>query len=77
MKKDPEKIKGLVSSHIEYWSSFKMKSYQGGPFGDREGGLIIFESTNLAEATELTMNDPFVKQNAIGQKWVKEWIFEQ
>ncbi len=76
MKKEPEKIKAVVPLHIEYWRKLKLNKYLGGPFADRTGGLIAFEAENMDEATKITMNDPFVLQNLLENKWVKEWIVE-
>ncbi len=76
MKNDPEKIRDIIPAHIKYWDNSKPINYSGGPFGDRSGGLILFEAENMETATELAMNDPFVVREAIETKWVKEWIRE-
>ncbi len=76
MKKEPEKIQKVVPSHVEYWKKRNLKKYRGGPFTDRSGGLITFEAENIEEATKIIMNDPFVLEDLIGNKWMKEWIVE-
>ncbi|MCL4536224.1 MAG: YciI family protein [Nitrospirae bacterium] len=76
MKKEPEKIRAVVPSHIEYWKTCNLKEYLGGPFSDKSGGLISFEAENLEEATRIIMNDPFVLQGLLENKWVKEWAVE-
>ncbi len=76
MKREPEKIKNTVSSHVEYWKSKKLDHYQGGPFSDRTGGLITFASENLEEATDLINHDPFIKNDVIDKLWLKEWMPE-
>ena len=76
MKNNPEKIRDILSEHIRYQKDSKPINYSGGPFGDRSGGLILFEAENMETATELAMNDPFVVREAIETKWVKEWIRE-
>ncbi len=76
MKKEPEKIQKVVPLHVEYWKKRNLKKYKGGPFSDRSGGLITFEAENIEEATKIIMNDPFVLENLIGNKWIKEWIVE-
>ncbi len=58
--------------HITYWKDSKPINYSGDPFGDRCGGLILFEAENIETSTELVMNDPFVIREAIETKWVKE-----
>lgn len=76
MKKEPEKIKAVVPLHIEYWHKLKLNKYLGGPFTDRTGGLITFEIENIEEATRVIMKDPFVLQNLIESKYIKEWAVE-
>ena len=76
MKKEPEKIKAVVLLHIEYWHKLKLNKYLGGPFADRTGGLITFETESIDKATSIIMNDPFVLQGLLESKWVKEWAVE-
>ena len=76
MKREPEKIKAAVPLHIEYWHKLKLNKYLGGPFADRTGGLIAFETENMDEATKIIMNDPFVLQGLLESKWIKEWVVE-
>lgn len=76
MKNNPEKIRNIIPEHIRYWKDSKPINYSGGPFSDRSGGLILFEAENMETATKLVMNDPFVVQDIIENKWVKEWIRE-
>ena len=76
MKNNPEKIRNTVPEHIRYWKENKPINYSGGPFTDRSGGLILFEAEGIETATKLAMNDPFVVQDIIESKWVKEWIRE-
>lgn len=37
-KQEPDKIRVIVPSHIEYWNNHDLKGYLGGPFTDRSGG---------------------------------------
>jgi uncharacterized protein YciI len=74
MKNEPEKIKAAVPLHIDYWHKLKLNKYLGGPFADRTGGLITFEAESIEEATRITMNDPFVLQDVLEDKWLKEWV---
>ncbi len=76
MKKEPEKIKAVVPLHIEYWRKLRLNNYLGGPFADRAGGLIAFEAEDIDKATSIIMNDPFVLQNLLENKWIKEWVVE-
>jgi len=77
MKNDPEKIRDIIPDHISYWKDNRPINYSGGPFSDRSGGLILFEADDMKTATDLAMNDPFVVQEIIEDKWVKEWIRQE
>ena len=76
MKKEPERIKAVVPLHIEYWRKLRLNKYHGGPFADRTGGLIAFEAEGIEKATSIIMNDPFVSQGLLEDKWIKEWAVE-
>ena len=72
-RNEPEKIRQVVPAHVQYWKSASPKGYMGGPFIDRTGGLITFIASNLEEATAIILQDPFVLEHLIDQKWIKEW----
>jgi len=76
MKNEPDRIQEIVPSHINYWKASKLENYLGGPFADRTGGLISFESSSLEKATEIVEKDPFVAHDLIETKWIKEWMPE-
>jgi len=76
MKREPERIQSAVPSHIEYWRGSGLQEYTGGPFADRSGGLITFEAEDLEAATEVAMKDPFVSEDVLESKWIKEWVVE-
>ena len=71
-----EKIRQVVPAHVQYWKAANLTGYMGGPFADRTGGLISFVASSLQEATEITQQDPFILQDLIAEKWIKEWIVE-
>lgn len=73
MKNEPEKIQSAVPLHVEYWKKCNPKGYMGGPFADRSGGLITFETDGLEEATRMIMSDPFVLGDVLENKWIREW----
>lgn len=75
-RNEPEKIREVVPAHVQYWKTAGLKSYSGGPFVDRSGGLISFAAPNLEEATEIILRDPFIQEGLIEQKWIKEWMPE-
>lgn len=76
MQNDPDKVGKTVPEHVRYWKDNEPSNYSGGPFSDRSGGLILFEAEDMEAATDLAMNDPFVVEELIEDKWVKEWIRE-
>lgn len=73
---ESEKIRQVVPAHVQYWKSVNVKDYMGGPFADRTGGLISFVASSVEEATAIIHQDPFVLNDLIDQKWIKEWIPE-
>ena len=75
-RNEPEKIREVVPAHVQYWKTADLKSYSGGPFADHSGGLISFAAQNLKEATEIILQDPFIEEDLIEQKWIKEWMPE-
>jgi len=75
-RNEPEKIRQVVPAHVGYWKSANMKGYMGGPFGDRTGGLISFFAPSLQEAMEIILQDSFILEGLIEQKWIKEWVLE-
>ena len=75
-RNEPEKIRRVVAAHVQYWKTANLIGYMGGPFGDRTGGLISFVAASLAEATDIILHDPFVLEDLIAQKWIKDWLAE-
>ena len=75
-RNEPDKIKRVVPAHIDYWKNSGVKDYLGGPFGDRTGGLISFVASSLEEANEVILGDPFILEDLIAEKRIKEWIVE-
>ncbi len=73
MKGDPAKIREVAPKHAEYWKSLGLDGYIGGPFADRSGGMITFVADSMEKAENIVMKDPFVRENLIGSKWIKEW----
>jgi uncharacterized protein YciI len=61
---------------VGYWKKAGLKGYMGGPFSDRTGGLISFVAPNLEEATRVIQQDPFILEDLVDLKWIKEWIVE-
>jgi uncharacterized protein YciI len=76
IKRDVGEIQNIIPSHVNYWKSKKLDHYQGGPFSDRTGGLITFAAENREKANDIIENDPFIINDAIDKKWIKEWIPE-
>jgi hypothetical protein len=72
-RNEPEKIRRMVSAHVHYWKTAPVKAYQGGPLGDRTGGMISFFAPSLQEATDIILQDPFILEDLITEKWIKDW----
>jgi uncharacterized protein YciI len=75
-RSEPEKVRQLVPIHVQYWITAGLRGYMGGPFSDRAGGLISFFALSLEEATEIILKDPFILEDLVAEKWIKEWIVE-
>ena len=75
-RNEPEKIRQVVPTHVQYWKTVELKGYMGGPFGDQTGGLISFVASSLEDATNIILQDPFILQDLIAEKWIKDWIVE-
>jgi hypothetical protein len=43
---------------------------------DRSGGLITFGVGSLSEAGQLVAGDPFVREDLLQRRWVKEWAID-
>jgi uncharacterized protein YciI len=76
MRNTPEAIRQMVPRHIQYWQSCDLPDYVGGPFADRTGGLITFAAASLDDAEQIITDDPFVREQLIEQRWIKEWLIE-
>jgi uncharacterized protein YciI len=73
---EPERVRHAVPAHVDYWHRAGLEGYMGGPFADRSGGLISFTAGSLEEANEIIQKDPFIKEDLIAEKWIKEWMLE-
>ncbi len=76
MKNDPDKIAKTVTLHINYWKESDTDDYLGGPFSDRSGGLISFTANSIEEATNTILKDPFILEDLLSERWIKEWRVE-
>lgn len=75
-RSEPEKVRQVVPAHVQYWKTANLKEYRGGPFSDRTGGLITFAASSIEEANKIVLQDPFILEDMIAEKWIKEWIVE-
>jgi uncharacterized protein YciI len=53
-----------------------LREYLGGPFADRSGGLISFETDSHDDAAQLVAADSFVREGLVQCSWLKEWKLE-
>jgi uncharacterized protein YciI len=72
-KTTPERLQEVVPPHTDYWDEVGPAHFRGGPFAQRDGGMIIFSAESLEEAEKTAQGDPFVTEGIIDQMWVKEW----
>jgi uncharacterized protein YciI len=76
MKEEPGRVEAVAPEHAAYWRGLELRDYLGGPFADRSGGLISFETDSRDEAEQLVAHDPFVREGLVERGWVKEWKVE-
>jgi len=76
MRQEPDKIQSVVPLHVVYWKKSNLSGYMGGPFADKSGGLITFKAESVAEATHIITADPFVTEDLLEERWIKEWLVE-
>ncbi|MGZ6589229.1 MAG: YciI family protein, partial [Solirubrobacteraceae bacterium] len=62
--------------HAAYWHGLELREYLGGPFADRSGGLVSFETDSHDDAAQIVADDPFVREGLVECSWVKEWKVE-
>jgi hypothetical protein len=74
--KNDEQVRTTVPEHVAYWHEMAPPAYVGGPFADRSGGLITFESASIEAAQEVVAGDPFVLKALEETSFVKEWVPE-
>lgn len=72
----PDDVRSTAAEHAAYWRELALGYYEGGPFSDREGGLIVFDTDSQDEAERLTADDPFRRRDLIDQYWLKGWLVD-
>lgn len=76
MTAEPARVRAAAPRHASYWHSLALPGYRGGPFADRSGGLIVFDTTAQADAERLVAGDPFRQEGLVAQHWIKEWLVD-
>jgi uncharacterized protein YciI len=71
-----DRVRAVAPDHAAYWRGLRLREYLGGPFTDRSGGLITFEVPSVDEAERLVADDPFVQEDLLERRWLKEWLIE-
>jgi uncharacterized protein YciI len=74
--KNDERVRTTVPDHVAYWHHTAPHAYVGGPFADRSGGLITFDSDSMEAAEEVVAGDPFVLEALQEASLLKEWLPE-
>ena len=76
MKDAPELVRAVAPRHAAYWRELGLPNYLGGPFTDRSGGLVTFETNSHTEAEHLVADDPFVREDLLERTWLKGWVLD-
>jgi uncharacterized protein YciI len=74
MKGPQAQIIEAAPQHAAYWRSLNLTGYAGGPFEDRSGGLIIFDTPAERRAEQLVAGDPFQRRGLIDDWWLRVWL---
>ncbi len=74
MKEEPDRVRDVAPRHASYWHALALGRYRGGPFADRSGGLIVFDSATQEHAERLASRDPFLREELLDRHWIKEWL---
>jgi uncharacterized protein YciI len=74
MRDAPDRVRTAAPRHASYWRGLQLHGYLGGPFADRSGGLIVFETESGAAAEVLVADDPFLREHLLEHHWVKQWL---
>ena len=74
MKQEPDRVRAIAPRHASYWDALAVDDYRGGPFADRSGGLIVFDSDSREHAERLVSRDPFLRERLLERYWIKEWL---
>jgi uncharacterized protein YciI len=73
MVDDPTRVRAVAPAHSEHWRRLQLDGYSGGPFADRSGGLITFETDDRERAESAVAGDPFVREGLLASYWLKPW----
>jgi uncharacterized protein YciI len=65
MTEEPGGVEAVAPEHAADWRELELRDYLGGPFADRSGGLISFETDSEEEAEQLVAHDPFVREGLV------------
>jgi uncharacterized protein YciI len=74
IKPEPDRVRAIAPHHAAYWQQLALRDYRGGPFADRSGGLITFDTDSPERAEELVSRDPFLRERLLERHSLKEWI---
>lgn len=76
MDDKPQQIAEQIAAHIDYWKTAELSNYEGGPFSDHSGGLILFDAEDLESAQQIVEQDPFQKYQLLHCHRLKMWLPE-
>lgn len=74
MVDDADRVRDAAPRHAAYWHQRALRGYLGGPFADRSGGLITFETDNPAQAEQLVKDDPFLRDGLLASWRLEQWL---
>lgn len=70
---DADRVRQVAPDHAACWRDLQFGGYEGGPFADRSGGLIVF-AASVDHADRLVGGDPFVRHGLLADRRVRQWM---
>jgi len=61
--------------HVAYLKKLKADGalVAAGPYDDRTGGVILYETEDRAAAEALVADDPYTQLDVTKDRWLREW----
>jgi hypothetical protein len=72
MGDQPGAVRAVAPAHAAYWRGLALPGYLGGPFDDRSGGLITFDTESIENAEDLVAEDSLVREGLADESMAED-----